>query len=117
MAEARVEMSVRDAGAGVRVIDISGEVTAFAEPILAEAFGQASAGGARVVALNFAGMEYMNSGGIGLLVTMLVRTQRAGQRLLAAGLSEHYCQILSLTRLDEAIAIHDTADAALAATA
>ena len=49
----------------------------------------------------------MNSGGIGLLVTLLVRTQRAGQKLLAVGLSEHYRQILALTRLDEAIAIHD----------
>ena len=50
----------------------------------------------------------MNSGGIGLLVTLLVRAQRAGQRLMAVGLSEHYRQILSLTRLDEAIEIHDT---------
>ena len=32
-----------------------------------------------------ASLDYMNSGGIGLLVTLLVRTQRAGQRLLAVG--------------------------------
>ena len=31
-----------------------------------------------------------------------------GQRLLAVGLNEHYRQIFSLTRLDEAIGIHDT---------
>ena len=49
----------------------------------------------------------MNSGGIGLLVTLLVRAQRAGERLLATGLSDHYRQILALTRLDEAIEIHD----------
>jgi anti-sigma B factor antagonist len=57
----------------------------------------------------------MNSGGIGLLVTLLVRVQRGGQRLLAVGLNEHYRQIFSLTRLDEAIGIHDTTEAALAA--
>lgn len=114
MAEARVEMSVRDAGAGVRVIDISGEVTAFAEPILAEAFGQASAGGARVVALNFAGMEYMNSGGIGLLVTTLIRANRNHQELRAFGLTDHYREILSLTRLDEAIHIFDDEATAVA---
>jgi hypothetical protein len=33
------------------------------------------------------------------------------------GLSEHYRQILALTRLDEAIAIHDDERAALAAAA
>jgi anti-sigma B factor antagonist len=57
----------------------------------------------------------MNSGGIGLLVTLLVRAQRAGQKLLAVGLTEHYRQILALTRLDEAITICDDETAALAA--
>jgi anti-anti-sigma regulatory factor len=41
--------------------------------------------------------------------------QRQGQRLMAVALSEHYRQILALTRLDEAIAIHATAADALAA--
>ena len=71
--------------------------------------------GAVVDFLDFSGLEYMNSGGIGLLVTLLVRAQRGGMRLLATGLSEHYRQILSLTRLDEAIEIHDDATSAAAA--
>jgi hypothetical protein len=52
--------------------------------------------------------------GIGLLVTLLVRTQRLRQRMLAFGLSDHYRQILSLTRLDEAIAVVESEEAALA---
>jgi anti-sigma B factor antagonist len=63
------------------------------------------------------GSEYMNSSGIGLLVTLLVRANRNRQRMLAYGLSEHYRQIFELTRLDEAIAIHENEDAALAASA
>ena len=50
-----------------------------------------------------------------MLVTLLIRVQRAGQRLLAIGLDDHYRQILSLTRLDEAIQIHDSEAAAIAA--
>ena len=50
-------------------------------------------------------------------MTLLVRAQRAGQKLLAVGLTDHYRQILALTRLDEAIAIHDDEPAALAAAA
>jgi anti-sigma B factor antagonist len=46
-----------------------------------------------------------------------VRANRNHQRMLAYGLSEHYRQIFELTRLDEAIAIHETEDAALAAAA
>ncbi len=57
----------------------------------------------------------MNSGGIGLLVTLLVRANRAHQRLTAFGLSDHYRQIFELTRIDEAISLHADEDAALAA--
>ena len=64
--------------------------------------------------LNFTALEYMNSGGIGLLVTLLVRARRQDQRVLAFGLSSTTAQIFELTRLDEAIAIHDDEAAALA---
>ena len=56
----------------------------------------------------------MNSTGIGLLVTTLVRAQRAGVRLVACGLNEHYREIFSLTRLDEAIPVYADAAEALA---
>ena len=36
-------MDVRDAAPGVRVIDIDGEVTAFSERVLMDAFAEASA--------------------------------------------------------------------------
>ena len=67
--------------------------------------------------LNFTGLEYMNSGGIGLLVTVLVRANRAKQKLLAFGLTEHYREIFELTRLDEAIGIYATEADAVAAAA
>jgi anti-sigma B factor antagonist len=47
---------------------------------------------------------------------LLVRAKRQGQRLLAVGLSDHYREIFSLIRLDEAIGIHDDANAAVAAS-
>jgi anti-anti-sigma factor len=96
-------------------LKIEGEVTSASEKPLMDAYARASDGGARTIILDFDELGYMNSGGIGLLVTLLVRVQRQGQRLVAVGLNEHYRQIFALTRLDEAIAIHDTADAALAA--
>jgi anti-sigma B factor antagonist len=49
-----------------------------------------------------------------MLVTLLVRANRQRQRLMASGLSEHYRQIFSLTRLDEAIGIFDTEAEAVA---
>ena len=69
--------------------------------------------GAKTLILNFERMEYMNSSGIGLLVTLLIRVQRQGQRLVAFGLTEHYRQIFELTRLNEAITLYESESAAL----
>ena len=110
-------VEVRQLSPGASAIEISGDVTAASEGPLMDAYASASGTGAKVIILDFGRLDYMNSGGIGLLVTLLVRTQRAGQKLLAVGLTEHYRQILSLTRLDEAIAICDDEATALAAAA
>ena len=57
----------------------------------------------------------MNSSGIGLIVTLLIRVNRQKQRLLAFGLSEHYQHIFELTRLNDAIKTYDNESTALAA--
>ncbi len=114
MPQARVAMSVRKPAPGASIVDIEGEVTAFCENVLMDAYTQAAAGGARAILLNFGGLDYMNSGGIGLLVTLLIRVQRQGQRLLAFGLNDHYQQIFELTRLNEAIGIYGSEAEAMA---
>jgi len=74
----------RDGDAGV--LHISGDISSASEADLMKAYIQASDAGATAIVLDFSGLEYMNSGGIGLLVTLLVRAQRAGQRLMAVGI-------------------------------
>ena len=108
-----VSMDVRKVGDDAAVVDIKGDITADSEGLLMEAYNDASRQGANKIVLNFTGLEYMNSTGIGLLVTLLVRANRQKQKLSAFGLSDHYRQIFSLTRLDEAVSIHDSESAAL----
>ena len=100
---------------GIAIIDLQGEVTGFAEQILMDAYAEASNGKTRTIILDFTRLEYMNSSGIGLLVTLLIRVQRQKQMLMAFGLSEHYQQIFELTRLSEAIHIFPDEASALAA--
>src|SRR5207237_146797 len=80
-----LSMDVRSAGEGVAVVDITGEVTGASEPVLMDAFSRATSEDTRAVILNFAGLDYMNSGGIGLLVTMLVRATRPPPPPMARG--------------------------------
>jgi anti-sigma B factor antagonist len=107
-----VSMTVRQVGGAAAVVDIEGQITAACEPVLMSAYEEA--GSAERLVLNFAGLEYMNSGGIGMLVTLLVRANRSRQQLAACGLSGHYREIFELTRLDEAITIYDDEASALA---
>ena len=115
MVSPNVSIEVRKAAEKASVLDVKGEINAAAESTLMEAYTQATTAGAKAIILNFTNLEYMNSSGIGLLVTLLIRARRNNQRLLAYGLSEHYKQIFELTRLNEAIAIYPDETGALTA--
>ncbi|HZO74357.1 MAG TPA: STAS domain-containing protein [Ktedonobacteraceae bacterium] len=115
MPQANVVMNVRQVNATTSIIDIQGEVSAFAEKVLMNAYTEANTPTTRTIILNFSGLEYMNSSGIGLIVTLLIRVNRQKQRLLAFGLNEHYRHIFEITRLDDAIRIYHSEDEALAA--
>lgn len=113
MTKPTATMSVRPISDRVSVIDVQGEVTSAAETALMDAYTQASGPATKSIILNFSGLQYMNSSGIGLLVTLLIRINRQKQKLLAFGLSDHYRQIFDLTRLDEAIKICATESEAI----
>lgn len=114
MPQANVVMNVRKVRASVSIIDIQGEVSSFAEKVLMEAYTEANTPTTRTIILNFNGLDYMNSSGIGLIVTLLIRVNRQKQQLWAYGLSEHYQRIFEITRLNDAIKIYKTEDDALA---
>lgn len=115
MPEAKVTMNVRPASDQASVIEIHGEITAFAEKALMDAYAKASESDAKAIILDFGDLEYMNSSGIGLIVTFLIRANRQERRVMAIGLNDHYQQIFELTRLNEAIGIYGSEAEAVAA--
>ncbi len=115
MYQTKVAMPVRKINDRVSIIDIQGDVTAAAENLLMNAYQEAGGTALHALVLNFSGLEYMNSSGIGLLVTLLIRANRQKQKLMGFGLSEHYCQIFALTRLNDAIPVFDSEAQAVAA--
>ncbi len=114
MPQANVTMNVRRSNDLASCIDIVGDLSSAAEGILMKAYEQACTTTTRVIILNFTGLSYMNSSGIGLLVTLLIRMNHRKQHLLCYGLSEHYRHIFDLTRLSDVIKIYDTEQDALA---
>ena len=115
MSTTPLQTQVRPADDGVAVIELTGDVTAACETELMDAYREAGRSEIRGIVLDFTRLDYMNSSGIGLLVTLLVRAKREGQQVSAFGLSDHYRQIFQLTRLDEVISVHDEEEQAVAA--
>lgn len=115
MPQVNVSVTARQIDAKISIIDIVGDVSAAAEGALMDAYTQASTPHTQVIILSFAQVTYMNSSGIGLIVTLLIRVNRQKQQMLCYGLSEHYQHIFKLTRLSDAIQTHATEDEALIA--
>src|SRR5512143_1561817 len=105
MAANPLEAQVRQQN-GLAIIDLHGEINAGAEEALNRAYSQATAGSAGNVLLNFAGVDYINSTGIALIVGLLAQARKAGRRLLTSGLSEHYVEIFKITRLADFMTIY-----------
>jgi anti-sigma B factor antagonist len=114
MAEEKLIATVRQANPRVNVIDIQGEINAFSEQPLTEAYNQAVNDNVNTVIFNFTGMTYMNSFGIGMLIVLLVRAKKDGKNVVGYGLNEHFKKIFSLTRLDQVIPIYSNEEIALA---
>jgi anti-sigma B factor antagonist len=86
---------------GAAIIDLDGELDGSAREALESAYVEAERHERRVILLNFAGVSYINSAGIALLVALLARARAAQVRVLAVGLSDHYVEIFAITRLSD----------------
>ena len=99
---------------GLTIIDLSGDIDGGADDILEAAYARAESHEPATILLNFAGVEYINSKGIALLVVLLARAIKSNRRLLACGLTNHYREIFEITRLSDYIKICADEETALA---
>ena len=96
------------------IVDLYGEINAFADLQLSEAYTQAEGYKTTVIILNFSKVGYINSTGIALIVGLLGHARKTGQRLAVFGLSDHYDQIFRITRLAEYMSVYPDEASALA---
>jgi len=82
-------------------IDMFGEINGMADEALSAAYEQAEQNKPANIVLNFAEVDYINSTGIALIVGVLARARAAHIALAASGLSEHYREIFTITRLSD----------------
>ena len=106
------ESAVRFTG-GTAVVDLPPQIDSTAEHALSSAYAEAAAHDSKTVLLNFAGVEFLSSTGIALIVGILARGRKDGRAIKASGLSDHYKEIFEITRLADFRTIFADENAAL----
>jgi anti-anti-sigma factor len=99
----------------VTVLDIKGDITAFSESSLGEAYRKASDQGAGKLLLNIEKEAYINSGGIAVLIQILAQTRRNDQRVAITGISEHFKKIFNMVGITKFAEVFDTTELAIQA--
>jgi anti-anti-sigma factor len=101
---------------GAAVIELSGEVDGSAAGVLTAAYERAvgdTGADPGTVVLDFAAVDYINSTGIALIVSVLARARAERRKVVASGLSAHYREIFDITRLSDFIELFPDVDRAV----
>jgi anti-sigma B factor antagonist len=100
---------------GAAVIELSGEVDGSAAGVLTDAYQRVASldGDLGTVVLDFAAVDYINSTGIALIVSVLARARAERRKVVACGLSAHYREIFDITRLSDFIELFPDLDHAV----
>jgi anti-sigma B factor antagonist len=86
-------------------VGLSGRIDRDAAGALDAAYAAASVDAPASVELDFSGVDYINSTGIALIVSVLARARAHGIAVRASGLTEHYRHIFEITRLSDFIEV------------
>ena len=95
------------------VVDLPPQIDSTAERAINDAYLAATEHGSKTVLLNFAGVDFLSSTGIALIVGILARARKDGRAITASGLSDHYREIFEITRLADFMTIFADENAAL----
>jgi anti-sigma B factor antagonist len=104
-------IETREAG-NWTVLDAKGEVDLYTAPRLKEQLADLAAGGHPRVAVNLDDVEFMDSTGLGVLISGLKRCREAGGDLALVAPRDPVRKVLTITGLDRVFTIHDSVEQA-----
>ena len=94
------------------VLDVEGEVDVFTAPKMREAILGLLTGGTDKLIVNLAGVGFMDSTGLGVLVGGLKRVKERNGTLALAGVQGTVMRVLSVTGLNAVFPMHDSVEQA-----
>ena len=99
---------------GITVVTVEGQLIVANRQDLKQLVGEAIDAGDRKFLIDFGQTAYIDSSGLGALVSINKKVREAGGELRLAGLNEDLRSLFELTKLDTLFVIADSATEALA---
>ena len=88
---------------GIGVLDFPRDVTAQTRESAYNAYNVLARAKVRVIGLNFESSDYLNSAGIGLVISLVEDATQANRTVYTYGLSSHYRKLFSMVGLTDRI--------------
>ena len=95
------------------ILEITGDVTTFAEKPINAAYEKAIQQGAKNVLLKFAKENFINSAGISIIIGLVSESRKKSMNVAVCGLSSHFEKIFDMIGLTEYVKLYPSEEKAL----
>jgi len=113
--KSRVEELTSPAGHAVTVLRFQGDIASTSKDAVLGAYQALPKATAKLILLDFTGVEYINSSGIALIIQLLIEAAAAGQKVYVFGLSPHFTKVFTMVGITKYAGLFADQTAALAA--
>jgi anti-sigma B factor antagonist len=113
--KSRVEQIDSPAGHPVIVLRFEGDIASTSKDAVLGTYQALPKDTAKLILLDFTGVEYINSSGIALIIQLLIEAAASGQKVYIFGLSPHFTKVFTMVGITKYAGLFPDQTAALAA--
>jgi anti-anti-sigma factor len=96
----------------IGILDISGEITSFSEVVIDQAYENLSKTDLKKIIINFSDVNYINSAGMAVIISVLTKCRERQQSLRGFGLTGHFQKIFDMVGITKYMAHFGTEEEA-----
>ena len=109
-----MEFKVKDLGDGIAVVNLTGRLNMVTAVQLREVVASAVAEGHPRIAIDLSKVDFIDSSGLGALISGLKTARQAGGDLRIAAPNEQVKLVLQLTNMERVLTAYESAESAFA---
>jgi anti-sigma B factor antagonist len=110
MTEAELDITVRKTSGGSAVVDVAGEIDVYTSPVLQEKLVEVLRDGSSNIVLDLSDVTFLDSTGLGVLITALKRCRNADGDLELVTAQPNVLKVLEITGLNDVFKIRSSLD-------